>query len=175
MAAPEQEPEILLEEFSPSCPIQAVVESDGRAVYFYLWGQREALFQALEGRLGPHDRYFAIDGQEWPPRALMRWERPESVLMITAGMSLRPMPVVEQTVGNPSAFRRIELGLELKPGLGEDAVGSYGRFISGLVARPWRSISTNWRALHAPVRSQQEHRSDGAQAEQPRKGPGGSP
>ena len=29
--------DVLLEEWSPVCSIQAVVEDNGQAVYFYLW------------------------------------------------------------------------------------------------------------------------------------------
>ncbi|NLR95090.1 hypothetical protein [Flammeovirga agarivorans] len=33
------EPEILLSQESPNCPIKAIVEQDDRVVYFYLWSQ----------------------------------------------------------------------------------------------------------------------------------------
>ena len=41
----EFEPEILLEERSPTCPITAIVEQDHRVAYFYLWGDQNTRFQ----------------------------------------------------------------------------------------------------------------------------------
>ncbi len=80
------------------------------------WPRRQAeLIETYERQFGKHRRYFAIDGEKWPPRGLVlhglaeTGAASETVLALTVGVSLRPMPKVETQVEQPLRHERIEL------------------------------------------------------------------
>ncbi|MDE5699745.1 MAG: hypothetical protein K2I96_20435 [Lachnospiraceae bacterium] len=56
--------------------------------------------EALEKFCGKCENYYAIDGEEFPPRALVRGSRDGVIYGITAGVSLIPMPEVEMWYGD---------------------------------------------------------------------------
>lgn len=56
--------------------------------------------EALEKFYGKCENYYAIDGEEFPPRALVRGSRDGVIYGITAGVSLIPMPEVEMWYGD---------------------------------------------------------------------------
>ena len=98
--------------------------------------QREQL-NALEKRFGEHRQYFAIDGDKWPPKAVVRMKANDANLWVTVGMALRPMPTVERYVEDPSPFRRIELGIVLPLDAGEDLVEALADYLAWQTSLPW--------------------------------------
>jgi hypothetical protein len=97
--------------------------------------QREQI-TAYTDQVGQYEKYYGIDGGEWPPRALLRIPVAGGIALATAGICLRPQPVVESAVGDPAEYRRIELGA----GLASDAIAyfdPFARYVSGQSNLPW--------------------------------------
>jgi hypothetical protein len=112
------------------------------AAYWHAWNEAEpwvdysdAAMAALEQALGPHSRYFAIDNDEWPPKALVAFEQAEQTTVVTMGLGLLPQPGVPE-----DAAARIELGLVFR---GSDAaqLRSGGSQISGMSGMPWQQFT----------------------------------
>jgi hypothetical protein len=93
--------------------------------------------EALERALGKHTNYDAIDGGNWPPKAMLRFKVDGGVAVATCGVGIRPQPTVEMTVEDPSGLRRIELGMAVDDATfaacGEGVTG----YISGQTGLPW--------------------------------------
>ena len=99
----------------------------------------DAQIAAYHASFGSHTKYFAIDGGKWPPKALLRFERPDQILFATVGVSLRPMPGVEMTFDDPGPLQRIELAMGIDPRLADaSALQRIGQYISGQSSYPWR-------------------------------------
>lgn len=98
---------------------------------------RKEQMDTLENFFGTHKKYFAIDGGKFPPKALLLGGREGRAYAITAGVSLIPMPKVEQYVDDVTKYRRIEIGVaavEAHARLCEHM----GSVISSLSAYPWQ-------------------------------------
>lgn len=96
---------------------------------------------ALEKFFGKCENYYAIDGEEFPPRALVRGTRDGVIYGITAGVSLIPMPEVEMWYGDDYRdYRRIELGFAATASH-EELCGRMYSCLSSLAAYPWREIT----------------------------------
>ena len=104
-----------------------------------IWQQSQPQFiDSAESVLGPHSRYFAIDGGEWPPKALLVFEELDDwKILVTIGVSLCPQPRVAADSVDPSIPRRIELALAVPAHLAEDLLDQCIRGISGLAELPW--------------------------------------
>jgi len=103
-----------------------------------LWpGYQDKMLGALQQAYGPHSRYFAIDGGNWPPKALVWFNQHSSAILATIGVSMRSQPSVEQFVENPSSFQRIELGACLDLSVGESTIKEVAAYISGQSGLPW--------------------------------------
>lgn len=96
---------------------------------------------AYEHLFGRHQKYYAIDGGLWPPKALLQLETPDSLLLCTIGMSVRPQPRIEVDMGPDSPFRRIELGISLACTADDSRIIDFARFISMVSASPWQDLS----------------------------------
>ena len=118
------------------------------ADYWASWNQadnpwsevQESQLAVYTSQLGPHEKYYGIDGGEWPPRALLRIPVAGGVSLTTVGICLRPQPVVEMATDRPEEYRRIELAA----GLASDAVGHFqnlARYISGQAGLPWSAYT----------------------------------
>lgn len=95
----------------------------------------------LEKFFGKYDKYYAIDGGNFPPKALISGHKEDICYGITAGVSLIPMPCVEQNFSeDANNFRRMELGfaaIEKHKQL-RDLMYSV---LSGISALPWKEIT----------------------------------
>ena len=103
--------------------------------YWVRW--RDPLLMRVERALGKHTRYLAIDGGEWPPRALVVIPQGRYQLMVTLGMALRPQPAVELMTEAPEKLRRIELGMCLAAALPDDSLRRAASWLSGQPGLPW--------------------------------------
>jgi hypothetical protein len=97
----------------------------------------DRLIDGLERALGRHANYYAIDGDEWPPRALLRIPSRDRVVLETVGMSLLPMPNVERAYDDPSAHRRIELASVLPSSWSDGAIKRFAQYVSAQSKLPW--------------------------------------
>lgn len=102
---------------------------------------RDALLGAVERDLGPHDNYYAIDGNQWPPRALARFERKDRRILLTVGMSLLPQPQVEMHLDDPGPLRRIELGAVVPSSWSNKQVMRLAEYMSAQARLPWSLLT----------------------------------
>lgn len=103
---------------------------------------QQGQLQALESYLGvPHEKYFAIDGGEWPPKALITARSGDVQYAFTIGVGLIPQPgVEEQHQEEAPLFRRIELAFAKK----EQAPGDWMSmlsYLSGQSGLPWGQLT----------------------------------
>ncbi len=101
---------------------------------------QEMHLKALEQFFGTHEKYFAIDGEKFPPRALVTGTRDGKAYGITAGVSLIPMPQVEQYVEDVEKHRRIELGMAVTEAH-KPLIEHMGPVISSLASFMWHEIT----------------------------------
>ncbi|MDE7322324.1 MAG: suppressor of fused domain protein [Lachnospiraceae bacterium] len=93
---------------------------------------------ALEKFFGRCENYYAIDGEQFPPKALIRGTRDGVIYGITAGVSLIPMPGIE--LYDPDEYwedRRMELGFAVTAGH-EDLCSQMYAYVSAMAAYPWK-------------------------------------
>lgn len=104
---------------------------------------QQQFIRAYEAQFGTMLKYYAIDGQQWPPMALGQFEKDGIVYFLTMGISIRPMPWVELLYnGQAPAFRRMELALAVKKeDYTEAAIMNMAQAISGMADSPWRNLS----------------------------------
>jgi Suppressor of fused protein (SUFU) len=103
-----------------------------------LWPRVQAeLIERLEAAFGPQVKYYAIDGGNWPPKALVRFSTDDAVVLISIGVSLRPQPAVEMGTDTPEKLRRIEIGAVLPKTWPETAIKKFGAYLSGQSNLPW--------------------------------------
>jgi hypothetical protein len=95
------------------------------------------LSSRIENVLGEATKYYAIDGGNWPSCALLRFTRPEATYLITIGNCSRPQPNVEMSMDDPAPARRMELAAMLPKQWDENAINSFGSYLSGQSKLPW--------------------------------------
>ena len=116
--------------------------------YWSSWGTPESPWKriqqdemaAYERAFGKYEKYFAIDGNEWPPKALVRYS-PDRVVLITVGVAIRPQPAVEMATKDASAHRRIELAITLEPKFAAKFADRAARYISAQSSLPWARMT----------------------------------
>ena len=97
--------------------------------------------KVLEDFFGKYEQYYAIDGGEFPTKALVSGIRDGVHYGITAGVSLLPMPQVEQYFQEETSdFRRIELGFAASEAQSGVCTKMYA-YITSISRIPWRDIS----------------------------------
>jgi hypothetical protein len=130
----------------PLPPTDVLPERIRRAKEFWsLWDDRDfwtkyrdGLMEPIEATLGRREtKYYAIDGGNWPPKALLLFDLPDCWLLITVGVSLRPQPNVEMHMKDPSPARRIELAVALERSCPSDELMRMANYISGQSSYPW--------------------------------------
>jgi hypothetical protein len=126
-------------------PDNAMIERlDAAARFWSLWEEGDPwrdiskrLTSRIERSLGKHSNYYAIDGGEWPPKAMLRIPRSDGTILMTAGVSIRPQPDVEMAVEDPGPLRRIELGALLPQRWSDKSIKRFGGYLSGQSSLPW--------------------------------------
>lgn len=119
----------------------------GRAFWAKMEGDFWPEFQqsgldSIENFLGSYDKYYAIDGGQFPPRALVTGEKDGVLYGLTLGMSLLRQPMVESFYQEKTPdFSRIELGFACKKEQ-EEVFMPMLEQIAGLGSIPWRQITS---------------------------------
>ena len=107
----------------------------------YWPGVQQMHMKVLEDFFGKYVQYYAIDGGKFPNKALISGIRDGVHYGITAGVSLFPMPQVEQYFQEETSdFRRIELGFAATETQSDICTKMYS-YISSISNIPWREIS----------------------------------
>ncbi len=102
---------------------------------------RDTFLRAYEAVLGPHSRYFAIDGGQWPPKALVRFDRTDYTYLFTIGISIRPQPAVELHCDDPAEFRRFEFAACFSRDVEDETIFGLARYLSGQSTLPWNQFT----------------------------------
>ena len=90
---------------------------------------------------GKYEKYYAIDGNRFPPKALVTGRKQDILYAFTLGVSLIPMPTVEMNYGDDyRKHRRIEMGLAFNEKY-EDARNTLLPVVSYLSAMPWKELT----------------------------------
>jgi hypothetical protein len=98
---------------------------------------RDERIAALETVLGPHAKYYAIDGDQFPPRALLRFDAADHYAFVTVGMSLFCLPGVERYVDDPAPYRRIELAAAVDKRCPSKELNRLANYLSAQARYPW--------------------------------------
>ncbi len=124
--------------------MQRVNDSRKKWEYFEtdFWGTVQSEHMtALENFFGEYEKYYAIDGGKFPPKALVTGKKGGVVYGITAGVSLIPMPIAEQYFQDDVCDnRRIELGFAVCEQHKQLCEMMYS-VMSSLAAYPWKEIT----------------------------------
>ncbi len=97
---------------------------------------------AMEEFFGPHEKYYAIDGGQFPAKALVTGRRAGRRYAFTLGVSALCQPAVEQFwQDQASQHRRIELGFAAGEDLPEEAWMGMLNWLSAQSGLPWRYLS----------------------------------
>ena len=99
------------------------------------------LMAPIESAFGPHSNYYAIDGGDWPPKALLRIPWQDRIVLITIGVSIRPQPNVEMHTEQPELYRRVELGAVLPSHWPDESVDQFASYLSGQSSFPWHGYA----------------------------------
>jgi hypothetical protein len=103
-----------------------------------LWKEtQEAYCDAYRRQIGEYEKYYAIDGGDWPPKAMLKIVSADAVVLVTLGVSLRAQPSVEMATDYPEQLRRVEFGIAISPKLADEHFQSIGRYLSGQAGYPW--------------------------------------
>lgn len=99
------------------------------------------ILAAYDEIFGSSEKYFAIDGEKFPPRGLYAKNGPNKTVLATVGMSFFPMPMVEMFVEDRFSAHRIEIGLLLNGSFSEAELKDLGSQMSGPAGLPWEYIT----------------------------------
>lgn len=102
------------------------------------WGiiQKEFL-EAITSSIGEYTKYYAIDGGNWPPKAMVRIEKDNITYLVTLGVSIVPQPKVEQYLEEPDLHRRFEFAFAIETDLLKRNESGILRYISAQTGLPW--------------------------------------
>ncbi|HVI48940.1 MAG TPA: suppressor of fused domain protein [Chitinophaga sp.] len=104
---------------------------------------QEQYINAYEAQFGKIQQYYSIDGGQWPPMALGKFEKDDIVYLLTMGVGIRPMPWVEILYNDKApGFRRMELAMAVNKNDYSDAeIMKFAEIMSGIADRPWTQIT----------------------------------
>jgi hypothetical protein len=97
---------------------------------------QEGQIAACCEQIGPYEKYYNINGDAWPPRAMVRIPVADGIVLATIGMCVRAQPTVELSMEQPEDYRRIELGMALGAELLAHA-DTLARYLSAQAKFPW--------------------------------------
>jgi len=104
-----------------------------------IWPElQDAFVTTYEATFGAHDRYYAIDGGQWPPRALLRIPTDEAWILVTLGVCIRPQPSVSYHSANPRDLQRIELGMAIARDTDDLTLRRAMTYLSSQSGYPWQ-------------------------------------
>lgn len=97
---------------------------------------------AMETFFGPHDKYFAIDGGNFPTKALVTGKKDGTRYAFTLGLAALCQPLTEQYYPEDApSRRRIELAFAARENFPEESWMKFLGFLSGVSGYPWREIT----------------------------------
>ncbi|MBP1586349.1 MAG: suppressor of fused domain protein [Lachnospiraceae bacterium] len=105
------------------------------------WGKVQAFhMDALNRFFGKEEKYYAIDGGNFPPKAIAQGRKGDTLYGITLGVSMIPMPKVEMYLEDYKNLRRMELGFACNARY-ESILQSVFSNMSSLASYPWQDLT----------------------------------
>ncbi|MFL1675005.1 suppressor of fused domain protein [Paenibacillus dendritiformis] len=104
-------------------------------------GLQQQYLEAIESGLGPVTNYYAIDGGNWPPRAMVTVEKGDVTYVVTLGTSILPQPKVEQYTETPELLRRFEFAFACDSRWLAEQGKPMLQYISGQANLPWTYLT----------------------------------
>ncbi|WP_371378741.1 suppressor of fused domain protein [Sporomusa aerivorans] len=95
---------------------------------------------AITSSLGSIEKYYAIDGGKWPPKAMVKVVRENITYIVTLGVSLLPQPKVEQYADQPELLRRFEFAFAIESEWLSKNERQMLRYISSQTSLPWSNL-----------------------------------
>lgn len=103
---------------------------------------QQSQLNSIESFMGEHDKYYAIDGGKFPPRALVTGEKDGIKYGFTLGMSLLRQPMTECFyMEKTDDFTRVELGFSCSAEQ-EKAFMSVLQRMASSATLPWAQITS---------------------------------
>jgi len=102
---------------------------------------QKSFMDAYKTQLGSHSKYYAIDNNQWPPKAILEIPTSQGVYLVTLGISIRPQPKIEMYLDEPEKYRRVEIGFYLGKNFSEKTVHLAANYLSALAAYPWKKYA----------------------------------
>ncbi len=105
------------------------------------WGKvQDFHLETLDKFFGKEEKYYAIDGGEFPPKALVQGRKGNTLYAFTLGVSMIPMPNVDMTYDDYNDYRRMELGFACNE-RHEQLLKPFFSTMSWLAAFPWKDLT----------------------------------
>lgn len=102
-----------------------------------IWnGYQKSYLSELECKYGKHIKYYAIDGGNFPPKALAVFEKSSVKYAFTIGIGLFPQPKVDLYIKDYQNHELIELGFCYQSNIDLDELKVFSQ-ISSIVEIPW--------------------------------------
>lgn len=95
----------------------------------------------IEKSIGKYNKYYAIDGGYWPPKAMITIEKGNLTYVITLGVSIIPQPKVEMYFEEPREYRRFEFGFIIETELLNKNRNGILSYISAQTSLPWNCLT----------------------------------
>lgn len=106
------------------------------------WSEiQTAYLTEIEKNLGKYDKYYAIDGGHWPPKAMVTIEKGNLTYILTVGVSVIPQPKVELYHEDPKQYRRFEFGFVIETELFNKNKNDILSYISAQTTLPWKCLT----------------------------------
>lgn len=102
---------------------------------------QEYFLKKYETEFGNVEKYFAIDGDKWPPKAIVSIPQESGHIHLTLGVSIICQPTVELATETPEDFRRFEFGFYASSDLSSSVVEAMLSYVSGQTTLPWSSLT----------------------------------
>lgn len=99
---------------------------------------RGELASAYESVLGPALRTHDLDAGQWPPRLASEHRVDDAAVLVTAGMSTRPMSAAAEHVDRPAGVWRVELALAMDGSLAAGHEDKLAGYLNAASSLPWR-------------------------------------
>lgn len=108
----------------------------------YWPGIQQQGLEALEAFCGPYEKYYAIDGGKFPPKALVTARKDDKHYAFTVGAGVFPMPRIESYYQDETEnFRRIELAFAAGADLAEEEWMAMLGYLSAQSGFPWQMLT----------------------------------
>lgn len=96
---------------------------------------------SITSNIGNIEKYYAIDGGKWPPKAMVKVVKDNITFIFTLGVSILPQPKVEQYTEQPELYRRFEFAFAIESEWLSKNEKQILRYISAQTSLPWANLT----------------------------------